>query len=119
MSTAEIEIQTIGETLTWAHDEMGLTYDQIGDILAVSERTLRRWRHENQVPRLRQKERIEDLRELKYVLREVFPEAGARELWLHSPSALLRGRTPMSLLRRGQVSRVAGALATLESGAFT
>lgn len=119
MSTAQIEIHTIGETLTWAHDEMGLTYDQIGGILEVSGRTLRRWRHDNQEPRPRQKERIEDLRELKYVLREVFPEPEAREQWLHSPSKLLRGRTPMSLLRRGQVARVASALATLESGAFT
>jgi uncharacterized protein (DUF2384 family) len=119
MATAEAEIQAIDETLNWAHDEVGLTYDQIGGILAVSERTLRRWRHEQQVPRPRQKERIEDLRELKHVLREVFPEPGARELWLHSPSGLLRGRTPISLLRRGQVSRVASALATLESGAFT
>jgi uncharacterized protein (DUF2384 family) len=119
MATAEIEIQAIDETLNWAHDEMGLTYEQLGGILAVSERTLRRWRHEQQVPRPRQKERIEDLRELKHVLREVFPESEAREQWLHSPSGLLRGRSPISLLRRGQVSRVASALATLESGAFT
>jgi uncharacterized protein (DUF2384 family) len=119
MSMAEIEIRAIDETLGWAHGELGLTYDQIGSILAVSERTVRRWRQEQQVPRPRQKERIEDLRELKHVLREVFPEPGARDLWLHSPSGLLRGRTPMSLLRRGQVSRVASVLATLESGAFT
>jgi uncharacterized protein (DUF2384 family) len=119
MSTAAIEIRAIDETLSWAHDEMGLTYDQIGGILAVSERTLRRWRHEQQVPRPRQKERIEDLRELRHVLMEVFPEESVRNQWLHSPSGLLRGRSPISLLRRKQVSRVASALATLESGAFT
>jgi uncharacterized protein (DUF2384 family) len=119
MATAEAEIRAIDETLSWAHDEVGLTYDQIGGILAVSERTLRRWRQEQHAPRPRQKERIEDLRELKHVLRAVFPELPAREQWLHSPSGLLRGRTPISLLRRGQVSRVASALATLESGAFT
>jgi uncharacterized protein (DUF2384 family) len=119
MSTAAIEIQAIDDTLSWAHNDVGLTYDQISGILAVSERTLRRWRKEQQVPRPQVRERIEDLRELRYLLLEVFPEEAARTQWLHSPSGLLRGRTPISLLRRKQVSRVASALATLESGAFT
>lgn len=119
MATAEIEIRAIDETLSWAHDELGLTYDQIGGILDVSERTLRRWRNDGNTPRLRHKERIEDLRELRHLLGEVFPEAEGRAQWLHSPSGLLRGRSPISLLRAGQFSRVVGALATLESGAFT
>jgi putative toxin-antitoxin system antitoxin component (TIGR02293 family) len=119
MSTAEIETRAIDQTLSWAHDEVGLTFEQIGGILDVSERTLRRWRREQQVPRARQKERIEDLAELRFVLMDVFPEEEARMQWLHSPSRLLRGRTPVSLLRRRQVARVVSALATLESGAFT
>jgi uncharacterized protein (DUF2384 family) len=119
MATAEIELEAIDETLNWAHDEVGLTFDQIGGLLDVSERTLRRWRHDGHVPRARQKERIEDLRELQHLLREVFPEPRGRAQWLHSPSGLLRGRSPISLLRAGKVSRVVGALATLESGAFT
>jgi uncharacterized protein (DUF2384 family) len=119
MATAEAEVRAIDETLSWIHDEIGLTYDQIGGILEVSERTLRRWRHMDNAPQPRQKERIEGLRELQHLLAEVFPERGGREQWLHSPSRLLRGRSPISLLRGGQVSRVIGALATLESGAFT
>jgi putative toxin-antitoxin system antitoxin component (TIGR02293 family) len=119
MATAEAEVRAIDETLGWIHDQVGLTYDQIGSILDVSERTLRRWRHMDNSPRPRQKERIESLRELQHLLGEVFPESEAREQWLHSPSRLLRGRSPISLLRGGQVSRVVGALATLESGAFT
>jgi putative toxin-antitoxin system antitoxin component (TIGR02293 family) len=119
MATAEVEVREIGKTLDWAHDEVGLTYDQIGDILSVSERTLRRWRRMDNAPRLKQKEAIENLRELQHLLREVFPDEEAREAWLRSPSGLLRGRSPISLLRAGRVSRVVGALATLESGAFT
>ena len=119
MATAEAEVQEIEKTLSWAHDEMGLTYDQIGGILSVSERTLRRWRHLEHAPRMRQKERIESLRELQHLLAEVFPEQAGRAAWLHGPSRLLRGRSPISLLRAGHVSRVVGALATLESGAFT
>ena len=85
MATAEIEVRAIDDTLVWAHDELGLTYDQIGTILDVSERTLRRWRNDGSVPRVRQKERIEDLRELQHVLGEVFPEAEARALVIHEP----------------------------------
>jgi uncharacterized protein (DUF2384 family) len=118
MATAEAEVREIGKTLTWAHDDVGLTYDQLGGILSVSERTLRRWRHSEHAPRLRKREAIEHLRELQHLLAEVFPEAAVRETWLNAPSKLLRGRSPISVLRAGHVSRVVGALATMESGAF-
>jgi putative toxin-antitoxin system antitoxin component (TIGR02293 family) len=118
MATAERELSAIEDTLAWLHDDLGLTYDQIGSFLNVSDRTLRRWRNHAHLPRERQKERIEDLNELRHVLHDVFPDSESREEWLHSPSSLLRGRTPISLLRKGQVSRVVDALATLASGAF-
>lgn len=118
MATAELEVRAVDDTLRWAHDELGLTYDQIGAVLKVSERTLRRWRSRDHGPGPRQKARLEDLHELRHVLDEVFPEQDVRREWLFSRSPMLRGRTPISLLRAGQVSRVVEALATLESGAF-
>lgn len=119
MATAEQELKAIDRTLAWAHDELGLTYDQIGSTLKVSDRTLRRWRMNKQMPRHRQRDRIEDLRELCHLLQEAFPKPEHRDEWLHSPSALLRGRTPISVLRAGNIARVVDALATLESGVFT
>src|SRR4051794_26463363 len=119
MPPTMIEIERMDDALDWAHDELGLTYDQIGAALNVSERTLRRWRAHAHAPRARQKELIEDLRELRHVLSAPFPDPRLRLQWLHSPEPLLRGRTPISFLRAGHVSKVVDVLATLESGAFT
>lgn len=118
MATAEVELRAVNEALGWAHDELGLTYDQIGTVLDVSGRTLRRWRSRQFAPGSRQKARLEDLHELRHVLEDVFPQPEDRREWLFSRSPMLRGRTPISLLRAGQVSRVVEALAALESGAF-
>lgn len=119
MATADIEARMLDDTLAWAHDGLRLTYDEIGGILDVSDRTLRRWREHRHLPRARQRERIEDMRELRHLLQQAFPRPEHRDEWLHSPSAVLRGRTPISLLRSGKIARVVDALATLESGAFT
>jgi uncharacterized protein (DUF2384 family) len=118
MATAERELKALEETLRWTHDELGLTYEEIGATLDVSERTLRRWRNHDHLPRPRQRRRIEDLRELRHVLHDTFPAPQDQAEWLHSPSPILRGRTPMSYLRAGRISPVVEALATLESGAF-
>ena len=119
MATAAAEIRSLDDALAWAHDEIGLTYDQIGAVLQVSERTLRRWRAHDHAPRAKQREMIEDLRELRHVLSDVFPDRKLRQQWLHSPEPMLRGRTPISFLRSGRVAKVVEVLATLESGAFT
>jgi uncharacterized protein (DUF2384 family) len=119
MATAAFEIRSLEDALAWAHDELGLTYDQIGAVLNVSERTLRRWRSHDHAPRARQRELIEDLRELRHVLAAVFPNPALRQQWLHSPEPMLRGRTPISFLRAGRIAKVVEVLATLESGAFS
>jgi uncharacterized protein (DUF2384 family) len=118
MATTERELDAAQETVEWSHDALGLTYEEIGTTLGVTERTLRRWRNGLNLPRRSQREKLEDLRELRYLLAQVFPQPADREEWLHSPSRLLRGRTPISFLRHGRVAAVRDALATLESGAF-
>jgi hypothetical protein len=62
-------------------------------------------------PRRSQREKLEDLLELRYLIAQVFPQPADREEWLHSPSRLLRGRTPISSLRQGWVAAVRDALA--------
>jgi transcriptional regulator with XRE-family HTH domain len=118
MATTERELDAAQETVDWGHDALGLTYEEIGATLGVSERTLRRWRNGLNLPRRSQREKLEDLRELRYLLAEVFPQPADRDEWLHSSSRLLRGRTPISFLRQGRVAAVRDALATLETGAF-
>jgi hypothetical protein len=58
------------------------------------------------------------MRELRFLLETVFPDPEARVEWLHSSVPAIRGRTPISAIRRGQVDDVIGVLAGIESGAF-
>jgi hypothetical protein len=116
MARTEAETRGLDATLSWAHDALGLTYEQIGEILEVSGRTLRRWRRHQHRPRALQQEIIDDLGELRHVLDETFPQPENLIEWLHSSSRLLRGRTPMSFLRAGRVTLLVDALATLEAG---
>jgi uncharacterized protein (DUF2384 family) len=118
MAPVSHEINAIDQMIAWAHDDLGLTYDELGTILGVTDRTLRRWRTHDQMPHRKQRDRVEDLRELKHLLDSEFPNAEHRQEWLHSSNPRLRGRTPISLLRSGSISRVVDELATMESGAF-
>jgi len=118
MATAAAEIDVLDAALEWSHDELGLTYDELGHILEVSDRTLRRWRSGSAQPRKGARARIEDLNELRHLLEAAFPDSSARRAWVQSRSGMLRGRTPISLLRAGKVMRVCEALAAFEDGAF-
>jgi uncharacterized protein (DUF2384 family) len=118
MGHAAHVLDAIDEIIAWAHDELGLTYDEIGSVIGVTDRTLRRWRTHDQVPHRKQRDRVEDLRELRYLLQSVFPKPEHRQEWLHASNAGLRGRTPLSLVRAGRVERIVDELATFESGAF-
>lgn len=110
--------KSVPATLYWAHERLGLTYAQIGVILGTSERTVRRWQGGVGGPGPRRTARFDELRTLRDVLHAVFPDEESGDEWLQAPSPMLHGRTPISELRRGRVSRIVGVLATLESGAF-
>lgn len=117
-AAAQLQMQVTEETIGWAHDVIGLSYAEIAKALTTDERTVRRWVHHESVPRLASQDRLEQLRELRYLLTSCFrtPELGVA--WLIESVPLLRGRTPLSYLRSGDFSSVIAVLATMESGAF-
>ena len=117
-AAAELQMQVTEQTIAWAHDVVGLSYLEIAKALDTDERTVRRWVHHESVPRVASQDRLEQLRELRYLLTSCFrtPEFGVA--WLHASVPLLRGRTPRSHLRSGDFGAVLSVLATMESGAF-
>lgn len=114
----ERELEDAQETVDWSHDVLGLTYDEISKLLGVSEHTLSRWRAGHNPADRGPSEKLEDLRELHSLIVEVFRQPADRDEWLRASSRLLRGRTPISILRQGRVAAVRDALATLNVGAF-
>jgi uncharacterized protein (DUF2384 family) len=117
MSPIQIEMRATEETIDWAHDALGLNYREIGSLLQAHERTVMRWKSRETLASPRHRRRVEDLRELRYLLGEVFRDEQGANLWLHSSVPALRGRTPISYVRAGRVSRVVDLLATFQAGA--
>ena len=117
-SGERIEMQANGETIDWAHEELGLNYREIAVAMRAHERTVMRWRARETLAGPRYRERIESLRELRHLMGEVFADEESAQRWLHNSVPALRGRTPISYVRAGRVGRIVELLATFQSGAF-
>lgn len=118
MAPEKLEMQANAETIDWAHDELGLNYREIGEAVRAHERTVLRWKARETLAAPKYRERIESLRELRYLLGEVFADEESAQTWLRSPVPALRGRTPISYVRAGRIGRIVELLATFQSGAF-
>jgi ribosome-binding protein aMBF1 (putative translation factor) len=118
MTTTELERNAGAEAVGWARAELNLAYTEIGHAVEADERTVRRWAGREISPRGRHREKLEELRELRHLLNEVFDSPEQADEWLHSSVRAFRGRTPLALIRAGKVQEVNGVLATIESGAY-
>lgn len=118
MVTIDREVRAANQTLDWVHDKLGLDWTEVAGAVGADRRTIYRWRRGRSGPSAEHRERIEDLRELRFLLETVLPDWDARLEWLYASVPQLRGRTPISLIRLGRLDAVIGVLAGLESGAF-
>ncbi len=115
---ALLQAQLAASVVAWAREILELTYPEIGSALDVNRRTVMRWAHSEHTPSLEHLAKLEELSELRHLLQAVFADADAASEWLHTPLPALRGRTPMALIRLGDLRQVVGVLAGLEAGAF-
>jgi uncharacterized protein (DUF2384 family) len=117
---AALESKNAAQTVGWARTALGLSYAEIAIVTGAAERTAIRWAQQRHPPRLQHRNRLEKLNELRQLLAAAFgADTTAAQEWLHGPVAMLRGRTPHSLVIRGDLDDVIGILAGLESGAFS
>jgi uncharacterized protein (DUF2384 family) len=104
--------------LAWARDDLAFTAEEVAEMLGASHRSVMRWAAAEVAPSSEYRDRIEKLSELRHLLESVFRDAKSRIAWMNSPLPILRGRTPVTALRRNAWDEVLGVLAGLESGAF-
>lgn len=114
-----LERKTARETVENARETFGLPYTELADALDVDRRTLLRYRKESHAPSPRVREQLAKVREIRYLLQEVFESEEAAKEWLYSPVPMIRDRTPIDLIRSGRLDRVIEILAGLHSGAQT
>lgn len=106
------------ETVSWAHDALSLSFEEIGTVVEADERTVRRWRGEETAPRARHQASLEAFVDLRHLLDEVFESPQEATAWLHTGIKAFRGHPPIKRIREGRIKDVVGVLATMESGAF-
>jgi putative toxin-antitoxin system antitoxin component (TIGR02293 family) len=93
------------------HDEFGLPYRQVAQIIGANESTLHRWRSGDSAPSLAHERTLRALREFVAEFRDMFGRAtdDGRE-WLVTSVPALGDREPLSLLVEGRVERVTALL---------
>lgn len=96
----------------------GLPSYELAHVLAVSPRTLDRWRTDATYPQHDARERLAVLRALAVHLSETFRTFDAIHEWLNTASRYLGGFTPIEAVRAGRFDRVEAALEALDSGIF-
>ena len=115
----QLEKEAAKQTIEEARATFGLNYVDLAAALDVDRRTLLRYRKEVSAPSPKVRMRMEKLREIAYLLLEVFETREEGLGWLYSSVELLRGRRPIDLMRNGDIDDVLAVLAGLYSGAHT
>ena len=100
-----------------ASADLDLPIPELARALDADPRTVDRWRL-GMYPQKEARQRLADLQNLNYHLRETFATPEALKEWVHSPSRYLGGLTPAEAVRVGRFDRVEAALEALDSGVF-
>jgi hypothetical protein len=119
MKTLSATTNRASETVIWAHDVLGLTWEEVGVMLGTTGRTVQRWRDREVVPGREGEERLDALDELRFWIDTVFegdPEAS--QSWLRTRLLDLRGKAPLHAIKAGEFEKISGFLATFHAGAF-
>ncbi len=98
-------------------DSLGLTNEELGDILDASARSVARWTAGDVVPQKLNKQRLLDLSYVAEALAEVLPRDHAN-LWLFSPNKMLDHRRPADLVHDGEYMKVLDAIEAMADGVF-
>jgi len=121
MTTTDISIlekRSAANTIQRAKEILGLNFSEVAEALGVQRQTVYRYRKLESVPNAEVQERLAKIREISYLLSEVFIDEGTQLEWLYSPVPLLRERRPIDLIRKGEFDEVMSVLAGHYSGAF-
>lgn len=100
-----------------AVDSLGLSSEELGDIVGASPRSVHRWTQGEVVPQKLNKQRLLDLAYVAEALAEVLPRDHAN-VWMFSPNRMLEHARPADLVRDGEFKRVLDAIEAMADGVF-
>ena len=107
----------LASTVSSAIERLGLTYEEVGDIVDASARSVARWTSGQVVPQRLNKQRLIELAYVADALAEVLPRDQAN-VWMFSPNRLLAHAKPADLVRDGEYQRVLAVIDAMAQGIF-
>ncbi|MCZ0732174.1 antitoxin Xre/MbcA/ParS toxin-binding domain-containing protein [Mycolicibacterium iranicum] len=107
----------LASTVSSAIERLGLTYEEVGDIVDASARSVARWTSGQVVPQRLNKQRLIELAYVADALAEVLPQDQAN-VWMFSPNRLLAHAKPADLVRDGEYQRVLALIDAMAEGIF-
>lgn len=115
-----LEAKATAELVDWTRTCLGLKYSELGSVVGVTTRTAQRWgdAKELTVPSGDHRAKFDQLRELKRLLANTFPDEQVALEWLHREVPLLDRRRPIDLIRQGRFQPIIEVLAGAHAGAF-
>lgn len=96
-------------------DNLGLTQDEVGQIVDASARSIARWTQGAVVPQRLNKQRLLELAYVAQAVTEVIPRDQAN-LWMFSPNRLLEHDSPADRIHAGQYRDVLDLIEALAEG---
>lgn len=110
-------VSALATTVSGAIDRLGLTYEEVGEIVDASARSVARWTAGKVVPQKLNKQRLIELAYVADALAEVLPRDQAN-MWMFAPNRLLKHRKPADLVREGDYQRVLALIDAMAEGVF-
>lgn len=110
-------VSALATTMFGAIDRLGLTYEEVGNIVDASPRSVARWTAGKVVPQKLNKQRLLELAYVADALADVLPRDQANT-WMFAPNRLLRHCKPADLVREGDYQRVLALIDAMAEGAF-
>jgi hypothetical protein len=107
----------IATKVSAAINGLGLTNEEVGDIVDASPRSVARWVAGDVVPQRLNKERLLELAYVAEAVTEVLP-ADHANVWMFSPNRLLGHRKPADLIREGKFKDVLALIDAMAEGVF-
>lgn len=96
-------------------DNLGLTQEEVGQIVDASARSIARWSAGEVVPQRLNKQRLLELAYVADAVTEIMPRENAN-LWMFSPNRLLNHDTPASRVHAGHYRDVLDLIEALAEG---
>lgn len=110
-------VNALASTVSGAIERLGLTYEEVGEIVGASPRSVARWTAGQVVPQRLNKHRLIELAYVADALAQVLPRDQAN-VWMFSPNRLLEHRKPADLVRDGEYQPLLALIDAMAEGMF-